>query len=97
MRLIDADELFKTPMPCARHNGKPLTSLWAYVVDQITHAPTIDAVHVVRCKDCRYYYHSVSSFRDGRCAHFGNFDGDPCVDLNAFCSYGERKEAGGNG
>ena len=58
--------------------------------------PTIDAVPVVRCKDCRYYYHSVSSFRDGRCAHFGNFDGDPCVDLNAFCSYGERRDSDGN-
>lgn len=42
MRLIDADELFTTPMPNARGNGKPLLSLWAYVVDQITHAPTID-------------------------------------------------------
>ena len=48
MRLIDADELFTTPMPCSRGNGKPLSSLWAYVVDQIAHAPTVDAVEVDR-------------------------------------------------
>lgn len=70
MRLIDADELFTTPVPLSRGNGKPLTSVWAYIVDQITHAPTIDAVPVVRCEKCLWY----------KPAHFRADDGTetPC-------------------
>ncbi len=61
MRLIDADELFKTPMGCSRNNGKPLTSLWAYVVDQITHAPTIEAEPVRHSR----WFELVESVEDG--------------------------------
>lgn len=67
MRLIDADELFRTPMPCSRHNGKPLSSLWAYVVDQINHAPTIEAEPVRHGRwverldgDCEFVHHMCS-------------------------------------
>ena len=64
-----------------------------YWAEQIAdHLISNGVAAVVRCKDCGYFYHSVSSFRDGRCAYHGNFDGDPCVDLDAFCSYGERKD-----
>lgn len=50
--------------------------------DEIRHAPTVDAVPVVRCKDCKY--------RDGT-------PGQPnilCAQMHEddFCSYGERKE-----
>ena len=48
-------------------------------------------VEVVRCKDCKHYYHSVSSYKDGRCVMFGTYDTDPSVYLNDFCSYGERR------
>ena len=58
----------------------------------IANAPTIDAVPVVRCKDCRWsrtnqkddadvYY---CELRTGRAYHSGDF-----------CSYGERKEGEG--
>ena len=46
--------------------------------------PTVDAVEVVRCKDCKYY--------DGECPypvcnyHEGN------VNETDFCAWGERKE-----
>ena len=84
MRLIDADELFTTPMPCSRGNGKPLTSLWAYAVDQITHAPTIDAVPVVRCGECkRADDREYEVFCNLMCAFMGK---------NDFCSYGERRD-----
>ena len=50
-------------------------------------APTVDAVPVVRCRECKYSYESIS----GRCCSFG-----PCTDTTMFpddfCSYGERKE-----
>ena len=47
MRPIDADAL----MPNAERKGR-YDVVNAY---QIANAPTIDAVPVVRCKDCRYH------------------------------------------
>ncbi len=48
--------------------------------------PTVDAVEVVRCKDCKYYR---ESFPYNTCAAF-----EPVLvpDEYDFCSYGERKE-----
>ena len=51
---------------------------------------TVDAVEVVRCKDCKYqctescptYYEDRMTYRDS-----WSLDGD-----NDFCSYGERKD-----
>lgn len=47
----------------------------------------VDAVPVVRCKDCEYGYEDLS----GLCCSHG-----PCVDCNVpedyFCAYGERRE-----
>lgn len=52
--------------------------------------PTIDAVPVVRCKDCKW----VDVVCKGKyfCSHpfYGLFSG---VKPNTFCSYGETKEA----
>lgn len=52
MRLIDADAIFS--------NELLLISAECYdamhaVIEKINNAPTIDAVEVVRCKDCKYY------------------------------------------
>ena len=55
-------------------------------------APTVDAVEVVRCKDCKHFYHSITSYRDGKCVQFGTYDTDPSVYKDDFCSYGERKD-----
>jgi hypothetical protein len=51
-----------------------------------------DVVKVVRCKDCKHFYHSITSDRDGRCVQFGTYDTDPSVYGDDFCSYGERKD-----
>lgn len=55
--------------------------------DIVENAPTVDAVPVVRCKDCRNSYEGI----DGRICSFG-----PCVDCFVpdyfFCSYGERRD-----
>lgn len=50
-------------------------------------APTVDAVPVVRCKDCRYYKrdnHKCEVFRAIVCDNF-------------YCKDGERKDGDGNG
>ena len=49
-------------------------------------APAIDAVSVVRCKDCKYYsrkYCTVESILD-----YTHIEREP----NDFCSFGERKD-----
>ena len=55
-------------------------------------SPTIDAVPVVRCKDCKHaWIHPcgyVYCHRDGRNAYEMTFN------LDSFCNYGERKDNG---
>ena len=83
-RLIDADALE------AEFAGRPPD--WystGTILRSIDSAPTIDAVPVVRCRECKYACKS-SVLPLVIC---GNGKGlvDPRTDT--FCSYGERKEA----
>ena len=68
MRLIDADELMreveKAENSMEYHGqefsysflsrGQEISTEWYYVEELIDHAPTADAVEVVRCKDCKH-------------------------------------------
>lgn len=60
---------------------------WNSAVKIVQDAPIVDAVEVVRCRDCKYY--------DGKwlCKISGVPSRKPCD----FCSYGERKDGDGNG
>ena len=78
MRPIDADELME------KYHKTPVWDSWV----EINNAPTIDAVPVVRCKDCVMYQSSgKSGLNLGWCpvCSFVRWGDD-------FCSYGERKE-----
>ena len=81
MRLIDADALWYSTFSCEDA---------ADVRKEIEIAPTVDAVEVVRCKDCRQWSRNVgvADSPNGHC-----FCHD--IEMNGydFCSYGERKEA----
>ncbi len=66
------------------------------VLRAIDSAPTVDAVEVVRCKNCLHYEETIGNDSGkpcgyGRCAN-------RCVNItwivydDDFCSYGERKE-----
>lgn len=82
MRLIDADALLDT-LDCSDRD------LWTkWTVDD---APTIDAVPVVRCKDC-WSAIEIDGFMGGvlYCKFWGHD-----IEEEWFCSYGERK--GGDG
>ena len=94
MRLIDADAL----MYEANSDGA-----YGYVdAKQISDAPTIDAVEVLRCRDCKYWGDGDGKLQgsDGalfaRCkVHNCLVDGRHigwCLTENDFCSYGEQKE-----
>lgn len=53
----------------------------------IAKAPAVDAVRVVRCKDCKWFYNGY----DMRCCT--NHTGLALIkpDGSSFCSYGERR------
>ena len=82
-RLIDADAvlLHKRKMCGADFGGE----FWdeAVLASDIKNAPTIDAVPVVRCKDCKY-------FKTRLCENEDNHD-------DWFCADGERKGGDDNG
>ena len=78
MRLIDADAL----MDKANSDGA-----YGYVdAKQISEAPTVDAVPVTRCKDCKYWQDNNDGYPHEEC-RWGHGE---TPDANDFCSYGER-------
>ena len=80
MRLIDADALLKT----LNDEGVPFNVDVNYFV---MNAPTVDAVQVVGCKNCRWY--SVK----GKTTMYGWCDANwLSVNETDYCSKGERKE-----
>lgn len=88
MRLIDADALLN------RMQEDPLFDLVErYGVSGVINAePTVDAVPVIRCKDCQYWmknpYRESSVF--GLC--FKHKDIAIATDETDWCSWAERKE-----
>ena len=77
-RLIDADALKTKAIRCETFKlyDAPIF-LKAVGTREIDKAPTIDAVPVVRCKDCKY-------FKTRLCENENNHD-------DWFCADGERK------
>ena len=85
-RLVDADKLLTNVVTVSNSIGKVT---WSAVpaIDILT-APTIDAVPVVRCRDCIKISPSVTEIKNAVwCRTFRAYM--PC---DGFCSYGERKE-----
>lgn len=83
-RYIDADamlETLKRKYP-QWYTGKPKDSwmhyAWLVYHQAVENAPTVDAVPVVRCKDCKHHRYCCR--------------GSIPMDDNGFCSAGERKE-----
>ena len=90
MRLIDADALIKEA--CAE-------GAYGYVdAKQIADAPTVDAVEVVRCKDCKYHYWEQEPCH-GKTVHYCELPHMRDVEVfkEFFCYYGKRKDGDGNG
>ena len=62
----------------------------------VAELPTVDAVEVVRCKDCKHAYINSFSAISGvaLCKHWTNqADGKQAITQHDdFCSYGERRE-----
>ena len=62
---------------------------WKLFRNMVDNAPTIDAVPVVRCKDCKHW-HKDTVF----CGYMSYDEASERVNWYAddFCSYGERKD-----
>ena len=92
MRLIDADallegiaELKQSPWFNNKYgyaDRKDAVESIEYLC--IKKEPTIDAVEVVRCKDCKYFVTNYAVLHCGRTL-IG-------MEKSDFCSYGERKQ-----
>ena len=80
MRLIDADKFILALMDASLSSVDEDT-----ILDLVDSIPTVDAVIVTRCKDCRSY----NKPKTGWCeVHLD------CEHPDDFCSYGERKDGG---
>ena len=58
MRLIDANDILKadenSDKALVLGSGKALEIAYALLKKKVADAPTVDAVQVVRCKDCKH-------------------------------------------
>ena len=77
--LVDKSEILY------QHTASGKIIPWSAVrVCAINNTPVVDAVEVVRCKDCRSYLEE----EDGWCLEM-----DRSINPTDFCSYGEKREA----
>ena len=87
MKLVDADKAREC------FGGDGVTG--AVMQRMFDSLPTIDAVPVVRCRDCKWFNHytmeceSDDVARDHECGAAFSINFGP----DDFCSYGQRKEA----
>lgn len=76
MRLIDADNLDVFFCDTVEECG-----------EMIANEPTVDAVPVVRCRECVYWQSGENEAENWEYCRFHRIDIGP----HSFCSYGEKK------
>ena len=81
MRLIDADKIIKE----VYENPFVTDSVKTYVKCSVVEQPTIDAVEVVRCRDCKHWYQDADS---GMACEFTNMSQPE----DGFCNWAEIKD-----
>ena len=81
-RLIDADATIYALNVASRGDSKDV--IRNLVICFLLASPTVDAVPVIRCKDCKHYDIQVQ-----QCTYEADWFG---IESNGFCSRAERKE-----
>ena len=93
-RFIDADRALEIVYErgIAHPNAYHLTN---YAMLVLQEAPTVDAVEVVRCKDCigRSTWYNDAEYGCAVCGMSGMYPKSE----DGYCSYGIRKDGGENG
>lgn len=87
-RLIDADAVILNYGGLVHISPYDFQGIVKYFAEQISAAPTIDAVPVVRCRECYYWESGENSCEKWEYCNFHRIGIGP----HGFCSYGERKE-----
>lgn len=91
MRLIDADALLRKWQDVlnekADEKGTVAYITFELFIDRLKEEPTIDAVPVVRCEDCKRMTRQIG-LGTRYCKVWSNFNG---MGDEGFCNYGERK------
>ena len=80
MRLIDAEELGFEILENTSDQDEIANVIYGFVIN----APTVDAVPVIRCKDCTYWEDCGET--RGRCEATGAGTRE-----DGYCAWGERK------
>ena len=89
-RLIDADKInYHDHTECMGHGD--FETVRTVTDKEIAEIPAVDAVQVVRCRDCKHWnVHQINGrFTLRRCLKLSRVMGN-----SSFCSYGERKYDG---
>lgn len=87
MRLIDSDKFILALMDASLSSVDEDT-----ILDLVDSIPTVDAVPVVRCKDCkRWQRHSEVNRDYGGCRRYSS-----TMRYDDFCSLGERRTGNEN-
>lgn len=85
MRLIDADKLLQEiEFEYDLDYGETLINPRDFA-DAVCDSPTVDAVPVVRCRDCEHIY--IDGYGDLICVKSGLYS-----DENDYCSRGKRRD-----
>ena len=98
MRLVDADAILKadenSDKALVLGSGKSLEIAYALLKKKVADAPTVDAVVVTRCKDCKHKGWVQEPCHGKSVDYCKVWD---CTLRNletTFCSYGEKKNGG---
>lgn len=93
MRLVDADALkdhledLRSYTALGKEHAyyRGETNALKIAIRNVENAPTVDAVPVVRCKDCKHFFNLYDS-KHGSCTRTGVW-----CSAEEFCSDGKRK------
>ena len=89
-RLIDANEAYEIARLHHKDFARSMADLTS-LREVLEDAPAVDAVEVVRCKDCKYFVPFVDPYnKAGMC----NRKMLGLIAEDGFCSYGERRTDG---
>lgn len=86
MRLIDADVLGIGKCNPDVFDDKGYAKGWNSAIEILQNAPTVDAVPVCRCKDCKHLSVRSGALGVYQCAIHGDYPSG-----EYFCADGERK------
>lgn len=87
VRLIDANALTDEFEWCKQQAAECNRKEWDEIITRVSKQPTVDAVPVTRCEDCKWCEYPAHNSTKYGCKLF-----DRCVKWDWFCADGKRKE-----